>query len=410
VGSREHYAVPRVFQREGALRRFYTDAWARGGHSLLLRGPMDARSYAGRYHPGVPSDKVVSFTGSAILRRLHRSLIVRPRTYDEVVLADQRYGSWFCSRVRDELRRLPIDPARDCFFGFVSESLEALEWLAGRGVVTVVDQTAPGPHGDELVRAEMRRWPDWAISGDVSPEPFYDRLRAEWKAASIVLVNSGFTFRSLQTQGVEPERMVVVPLAYEPEADVSRPAATVAAAGPLTVLWMGSVTVRKGIQYLIEAARLLKDTDVRFLVVGSIAISEDAVRSATPNVRFVGRVSRDQAADYYRQADVFALPTVADGFAITQLEAMGHGVPVIATSNCGDVVTHERDGLLVPASDGEALASAIARLDGDRRLLAELASHTVEKSRQFTLQRYADTVRRAVQRARTGASAVSPES
>jgi len=82
---------------------------------------------------------------------------------------------------------------------------------------------------------------------------------------------------------------------------------------------------------LIEAARLLTHEDVRFDIVGPIGISRDAVASAPSNMRFHGRVSRDQAADWYRQSDVFVLPTISDGFALTQLEAMAHGLPVIAT-------------------------------------------------------------------------------
>ena len=58
---------------------------------------------------------------------------------------------------------------------------------------------------------------------------------------------------------------------------------------------------------------------------------------------------------------MFVLPTLSDGFAITQLEAMAHGLPVVATPNCGRVVTDGEDGLIVPPADADALASAIDR-------------------------------------------------
>jgi glycosyltransferase involved in cell wall biosynthesis len=54
------------------------------------------------------------------------------------------------------------------------------------------------------------------------------------------------------------------------------------------------------------------------------------------------------------------LPTLSDGFAITQLEALAHGCPVIASSFCGEVVTPGRNGWLLPSLEPEAIAATIA--------------------------------------------------
>jgi glycosyltransferase involved in cell wall biosynthesis len=151
------------------------------------------------------------------------------------------------------------------------------------------------------------------------------------------------------------------------------------------VLWVGAVILRKGIQYLIEAARMLSATSIEFIVAGPIGISQSAVASAPANVKFLGRIPRVSLAEIYVQADVFVLPTISDGFAITQLEAMAHGLPVIATPNCGAVVRDGLDGFVVRARDAQALASAIAKLDADRRLLRDMAASAVIRSRDFDL-------------------------
>jgi glycosyltransferase involved in cell wall biosynthesis len=148
------------------------------------------------------------------------------------------------------------------------------------------------------------------------------------------------------------------------------------------VLWLGQVNLRKGIQYVAPAARLLPGVD--FEIAGPLAISDKAVAEFPPNVRFLGRITRDRTVDLYRQADVFILPTVSDGFALTQLEAMAQGVPVVTTPNCGDVVTDGKDGLIVPARDSEALARAIALLDSDRSLLESMSAATARKLPQFS--------------------------
>ena len=127
------------------------------------------------------------------------------------------------------------------------------------------------------------------------------------------------------------------------------------------MLWLGQVNVRKGIHYLMEAARKLEKENIHFDVVGPIGILSDAVASAPRNVTFHGPVGRDQTANWYRKADLFVLPTLSDGFAITQLEAMAHGLPVITTPCCGEVVSDGVDGFIVAPRDAEALAKTFLR-------------------------------------------------
>jgi glycosyltransferase involved in cell wall biosynthesis len=130
---------------------------------------------------------------------------------------------------------------------------------------------------------------------------------------------------------------------------------------------------------------MLTGRPIEVRVVGPTQISEQVIRDAPSNVTFTGRVERDQAQNEYRDADLFVLPTISDGFAITQLEAMAHGLPVITTPNCGRVVRDEVDGFLIPPRDSDALAEAIAVLDDDRSRLAEMSSAAYQSSQSFTI-------------------------
>ena len=154
---------------------------------------------------------------------------------------------------------------------------------------------------------------------------------------------------------------------------------------PLRVLFLGQVNVRKGIQYLVAAAKLLADEPVQFDVVGPVGISDAAMKSAPSNVTFHGRAGRDETAAWYARSDVFVLPTISDGFAITQIEAMAHGLPVVTTPNCGAVVTDGVDGFIVPARDANALAQAFRRYLKEPELLESQHGAALAKSKQFTL-------------------------
>jgi hypothetical protein len=393
-GSRETYAVPVAFQRIGRLKRLYVDIWCRWCRPMLRRGPPAARALATRFHAEIPCDRVVSFTAGATLRRAVQNL--RGRSFSRAGLSDLfcSYGRWFALRIRRHLRAAENAAAGDCFLGFNSNCLEALEALRSRGILTVVDQVDPGRVEEDLVLEEAERWPGWeGIPGRMS-SGYWDRLKAEWDAADLVLVNSDWSAEALARQGVPRAKLIVVPLCVDlSHAPSHQP---VNPNGDLKVLWLGSLVLRKGIQYLVEAARRLQSESIQFLLAGPLGISERAIQAFPSNIKLLGRVTRDRLGDVYRRAHVFVLPTISDGFGITQLEAMAHGLPVVATPNCGRVVTDGADGFIVPARDGEALAEALARLNANRKLVREMSQNALLKAARFDLPSSARMIQQQV--------------
>jgi len=383
IGSREHYGVPRGFERIGHLKLLYTDVWSRRPMGLLRYGNATMRAVAGRCHPEIPSTKVVSFNARAFAHAL--GSLRWKQSIDERYTFFLRVGGEFDrSVVRHLQRRGTLDPRADAFFGYNTGSLQSIRFCKQLGVPTVLNQIDPAKTEEDIVAREAAKWPDWEKSPGRIPQAYWDHMQAEWAAADLLVVNSDWSKQALIHQGVPPEKLQVVPLTYQPEASGDAPHPR-AGKGPLTVLWLGNVILRKGIQYLIEAAKLLDAKDFRFIVAGPIGISRDAVASAPSHVSFFGRVTRDSTSRLYRQADVFVLPTLSDGFAITQVEAMAHGLPVVTTPNCGKVVTQGVDGLIVPAGDAHSLATAITTLHADRELLAQMSRNALVRSTHFLI-------------------------
>src|SRR5215212_369384 len=124
LSSREHYAVPRAFLRRGRLLRLYTDAWCSVGRGLLSKGPSAFRSFAGRYHPEIPSSKVTAYNFRALSdhRRLAKSASV-----EQAHLEFIRIGREFCERVNDDLRHSLSDANGVRFFGYNTGCLETMQ-------------------------------------------------------------------------------------------------------------------------------------------------------------------------------------------------------------------------------------------------------------------------------------------
>lgn len=395
-GSRQTYGVPLAFHRLGALRMMYADIWCRYGRGLLRRGTAGTRALATRFHHGIPGELVVSFSPEAMLFKTWRHLRRENSDWAELSRAYCRFGHWYANKIRRHLERVELDPRRDCFIGFNTNCLELMDMLRARGIYTVIDQVDPARIEEDIVLEELERWPGWASAPDRMTREYWQRIETEWKAADAVLVNSEWSRQALVRQRLAAEKIIVVPLAIDVSAD--HVLAPIHTEGPLKVLWLGNIILRKGIQYLVEAARKLARHKVEFLLAGPIGISRQAIQSFPASMKLLGRVTRDQLGAYYRKAHVFVLPTISDGFAVTQLEAMAHGLPVITTPNCGNVVTDGVDGFIVPIRDSGALAVAIARLDADRPLLRTMSANTLVTVQKYDLPSNARLIQELVSR------------
>ena len=392
IGAREHYAIPRVLHQRGALQGLFTDAWVRPGNPLgLLK-----RSLRERYHSELAGATVISPNASMLVFETWaraRGLM----GWDRILARNQ----WFQKQALRYLSSLrsPISDLRSpTLFAYSYAALELFRFAKSRGWQTVLDQIDPGPVEFRLVAEEMKRFPKLAGVPPEFPAAYYESNRQEWELADVIVVNSRWSFDALVQQGVPAEKLVVLPLCYETEVRSQSSEPQVSGlrsptSGTLRVLWLGQVNVRKGIHYLMGAARLLEREKIQFDVVGPIGISEAAIKSAPSNMTLHGPVSRDRAAEWYERSDVFVLPTLSDGFALTQIEAMAHGLPVIATPNCGEVVTDGVDGFIVPARDANALAQVIRQFLAEPGLLERQRTAALEKSKKFTLDKLAEKLR-----------------
>jgi len=420
IGAREHYAIPRVLHRGGKLEVLYTDFWATTGWRILGKWTGKS-SLATRFHADLIGASVTGFNFHALkasrqrFANTHNGFLQVGEAFGRDVVKALEAGSPFQSSalslqpsVSSHSCLPPIthhpSPKTKIFFGYDTGFLEPARWIKERGGKAIICQIDPARYEVDLVKEEEKRWPGWAKRSVEVPEAYFQRREAEWAVADLVMVNSEWTKAALIKQGIPEIKMVVVPLAFE--ASSPRPSSldlrpvfssasrlsTFDSRRPLRVLFLGQVVLRKGIQYLIEAARMLEKESVHFDVVGSIGVSEEGVKSAPKNMTFHGPVTRDRTEEFYRSADLFVLPTVSDGFALTQLEAMAHRLPVIATPNCGEVVTDGVDGLIVPACDPMALAEAFQLLIQDPGKLRAMSEATKAKVEKFSHARLGENL------------------
>jgi glycosyltransferase involved in cell wall biosynthesis/ribosomal protein S18 acetylase RimI-like enzyme len=161
-------------------------------------------------------------------------------------------------------------------------------------------------------------------------------------------------------------------------------------ADALVVGAVGRLVAEKGYRELFAAARAVcrRDPRVRFLVVGSPdldkadAITEAELAEAAADVCFAGW--RDDVADLLAAMDVFVLASWREGMPRSAIEAAAMARPLVLTDirGCREVARHDREALLVPARDPDALAAAILRLAADPALRSRLGAAARDRARR----------------------------
>jgi glycosyltransferase involved in cell wall biosynthesis len=392
-GAREHFLAARALHHRGALAKLVVDWYAPKNPVfqwvVSIVGKDRGKAAMAARCDEIPDSMVrVTRLRSLWWKWKERTAASRGSSYGGLLETDAAFAR--------AVARCKLPP-HDVFFGYSYASLEALEAEKSRGKMTILDQIDPGPAHFQLVAAEMDRHPDLAGSSKAFPTAYFSRVRQEWEIADVIVVNSEWSRKALLAESVNPAKIEILPLAYEAEnggrrredrkqkSEVRPPTSDHRS---LKVLWLGQVNVPKGIHYLMEAARLLEDEEIHFDVVGSISVFPATIASAPGNMTFHGPVSRDGAAEWYRRSDVFVLPTLSDGFALTQLEALAHGLPVIVTPNCGQVVENGVTGFIIPARDSPALAEAILKFVRSRNLASSMSPRCIEASKGFSIGAY----------------------
>ena len=273
-----------------------------------------------------------------------------------------------------------------------------------RGAFCVLGQIDAGPYEEDLVAAEHERQPAYAHDQVRAPTSYWERWREECALADLIIVNSAWSKEALSESGIAGDRVQVVPLAYEATqtASVSSYPDAFTEERPLHVLYLGTLTLRKGLARLVKAAKRIQDMPVKITVVGGGALSVPEAARNAPNIEWVGRVPRSEVNRHYRDSDVFLFPTLSDGFGLTQLEAMSQGLPVIASERCGDVVVHDHNGWRLSAPTPEAIVDALRGCLNEPKKLTRWSEQALSTVSDYHPERVIDLLEDTVRHARMG--------
>ncbi len=364
-----------IFDEQGFIERL----------AALAPGRLRARLFKDlrrRHSDSVPSRAVVrlpwlEFTTVAALRLLRRFgsfpnlLAVRNAIFDRLVAAQVR-------RDRPAVV-LPVDSA----------ALATIRAAHEVGARSLLNQTIGHVAvGQRILSEEAALHPDWADSMPIGlPARLIERARREALEADCVLAPSVYVQNTLIEIGVSQERIQILPYGVRTD----RFAPRTSRLGPkasFRILYVGQVSQRKGLSYLLEAVRRLERKDVELLLVGSVIGAGAGLHHYDGWFRHIDNRPHSELPDLYRSADLFVYPSLHEGSAQAIMEAMASGLPVIVTPNSGSVARDGIEGYVVPIRSPDLLSERIDDLYRDRERLEAFGAAARRRAEEHDWRHY----------------------
>jgi len=252
----------------------------------------------------------------------------------------------------------------------------------------------------ELIAEEAELRPEWAstLQGIEDSPQKLRRKDEELALSSHIIVPSTFVKQTLSKACPLSAEVTVIP--YGAPAIQARETEERPSGDKLKVIFVGSLTQRKGISYLLEAVEQLEPS-IELTLIGLKAGECKVLDRALHRRRWIPSLPHSAVLEEIGRHDVMVFPSLFEGFGLVILEAMAKGVPVITTphSGAGDFLDSGHDGFIVPIRSADAIAEKLELLSSDREYLAALSQAAIRKAQLHSWNIYRQRLVKAVKRA-----------
>lgn len=187
--------------------------------------------------------------------------------------------------------------------------------------------------------------------------PSINRELEEYKIADLISVPSKFVFNSFIKMGINKKKIFLNP--YGVDLKIFNPT-KVKKEKNFTVLYVGNISIRKGVIYLLNAFKRLKVKNKKLIIIGKI---EKNIKSLIEKyldddkIIKISYVKNSQLRKYYSSANVFVQPSLEEGLSLVIGEALACGCPIIATKNTGaeDLFKNGTAGFIIDSGSSKQI-------------------------------------------------------
>jgi alpha-maltose-1-phosphate synthase len=318
---------------------------------------------------GLPREKVRSFpwlmTPSMALARFGLGSMASHLNYFVVTSFDK----WLASH----LEKCEIFHCLSSF-GLASQKMAKKRY----GTLTVCDRGSSHIQYQRRILAE--EYDRFGVPFAGIDQRIIERELAEYAGSDLIFVPSTFVWQTFIQEGVPANKLCKNP--YGVDLGVFR--RTQKEDDVFRIVYVGAISLRKGIPYLLRAVAGLKLPKFELWLIGAVqSEARKFLADYDGCYRYLGAIPRSELYRYYGQGSVFVIASIEEGLALVQAQAMACGLPVIATVNtgCEDLFTDGVEGFVVPVRDPEAIRDRVLELYDDPELRDQMSQAALRRVR-----------------------------
>jgi glycosyltransferase involved in cell wall biosynthesis len=247
----------------------------------------------------------------------------------------------------------------------------------------------------KLLQEEAERCPDWepTLYATRDSQAKVERKTEELELAEVVICPSKFVLHSLPETIKEGKVCLVAEFGSPVLNEELKPEQILREkpiGAPLRVLFAGSMGQRKGLADLFAAFNMLNRKDVELVVMGTPLLPLEFYRKQGTHFQHQPTRSHEEVLRLMRSCHILALPSIVEGRALVQQEAMVCGLPLIITANTGgaDLIDEGKTGFLVPIRSPEKIAEKINWFADHRNEIMAMGELARQKASQLTWDGY----------------------
>ena len=396
-GNANVRAVLSALDQAELLAKFVTALGWSNASPLVHELPPGLRSQMSRRGYELPHYKIKIFPAREIVRLLAQKMRQR-------WLVEHERGWASIDRVWRELDKFAADSLRKSHQRQSIRAVYAYEDCAERlfetaqeiGVHRIYDlPIAYWQTAQSLLQEEARRHPEWepTLGGTRDSEEKLARKTRELDLAELVICPSAFVLDSLPEHTRASKPCVVTPFG-SPRLEEAELAERKPSEGPLRLLFAGALTQRKGLADLFTAMKMAASKEIELVVMGSLLRPLAWYREQFPHFIYEPPRPHRDVLRLMRTCDVLVLPSIVEGRALVQQEAMACGLPLIVTRNAGgdDLIVDGETGFLVPVRSPEAIAEKINWFAENRARLPGMAIAAQGRASELTWRGYGEMI------------------
>ena len=245
-----------------------------------------------------------------------------------------------------------------------------------------------------LLAEEAERYPEWepTLESTREPEEKLFRKEEELRLADLITCPSKFVMDSIPLGIRQKIPCQISPFGSPPSEPVDFECTQ--KSDILKLLFVGSMSQRKGLADLFEALKLLKREPVSLSILGQPSMPIDFYQRQFSDFEFYPPCTNSKVRKIMHQHDALVLPSIVEGRALVQQEALSCGLPLIVTHNAGgeDLVKEGITGYLVPIRSPEKIAEAINAMIVNMKNKTDIQKLCQKKAMEYTWGNYAQNI------------------